>query len=230
MGADKNYHGPAISNPLCDQYYKVHWADKTYSLEELSEYCAVIPREYKRKAPDITEGRHMYLFHTLRLWAYPQVRNVATYEELEGVVKDKAKDIFYNEIMHMEGTHPYLISEAMSAATSIVKFIWKHKNDPGFKQYTWNKGVMNYKPINYEGLSEAEVDKVYLERKISGAHYAADQKRSKTEDIIRDAIEFLIKDKKRLTLKNISSVTGISYRQVNRYKDFIDTVKKEIGF
>ena len=230
MGGDKNYHGPAISNPL-SSHFKVHWADKTYSLKELAEYCAVVPREYNRKAPDIADGRHMYLFHTLRVWAYPQARKVKTYEELYAVVKAKAEDIFYNEISCMVANHPYRLSEAMSAVRSITKFIWERKDDPHFKQYMWNKGAMKFQPINYDGLSREDIAKIYHRRQSAGAVYTAEQKRLKTRSKIRNAIEHIVSTKgMRLTLVNISKVSGLSYRTVGRYKDFINGVKKGLKY
>jgi len=226
LDGDRNFHGPAISNPI-HPHFKVHWADKKYTLDELSEYCATVPKSYANKDADLSEGRHMYLFHTLRKSAYPMVKEIDSYEDFNSAVHNEAQRIYYTDIICAPGPDFFAIKEALDIAKSVVKWTWEHRNDPGLKQYSWEKGAMKLPQINYEKLSESEIESIHHQRKRLGARHTSIQKRIKTEKKIATAIDYLVKTKQRITKVNIAKISGISTSGLKRYSAFIEKVKNE---
>jgi len=85
-----------------------------------------------------------------------------------------------------------------------------------------NIGAMELKPIGQIEDNEAHNAEI-KSRKSSGAKYVNNMKTNSTKDAITTAINLLEYDCIKVSLRNISELTGLSYPTINRYKDYVET-------
>ena len=99
------------------------------------------------------------------------------------------------------------------------------RNESWLKRFQWNVGALVLKPIDHENLSEDEIKLEMKNRKSLGAKHVHKIRKDETEAKIRSACESLLFNGKRLTRKNIVTVTGLSISTVNRNRHLIDYFK-----
>lgn len=223
LDGDPGYTGHAINNPF-HLHWKVHWRDIQYDLQELSEFIPYVHKEYVRADDEIHEGREKMMFHHCRKVLYPKVKNYSDFDSWKLAVEKVVLDYYHNVAKLMEGDHDLTISEARCVINSISKWVWNKKDDPNFKQYMYNRGVMNLGSIGYD-LPEDELAKERKHRQSLGAHYVNKKQTNQTRQKILNAITDMKANGEKVTRKRISSVTGIGQSTLNNYKSIINNRK-----
>lgn len=224
LDGDIGYTGHAINNPF-HPHWKVHWRNVQYDLQELSEFIPYIPKEYVHQDDEICEGREKLMFHHCRKILYPKVKNYADFDSWKTAVEKIVLDFYHNVAKHMEGDHELAITEAFGVINSISKWTWNKKDDPNFKQYMYNRGVMKFGPIGYD-LPEDELEKERKNRQSRGAEYVNKKRTDETRQRIQEAIEQLKMTGEKVTRKKISNVSGVGYSTLGNYLDLINNFKR----
>src|SRR5690606_5415491 len=124
LNADVGYSGLITKNPFSSQWRVYVRREKPYSLRELNSYLEITWQEANKpiKQDEATDlGRNCCMFHTVRHWAYVEVRKYRgkTYNQwLQGVL-DHCLD-FNNGF-----PQPLNYNEVRGIAKSISRYCWK---------------------------------------------------------------------------------------------------------
>jgi hypothetical protein len=217
LEADKGYVGYLIKNPFSPKW-KTRWADRTYDLDYLADFVD-LPNIYQViQDDDSIEGRHMRMFHICRKEAYKEVKKYNEYEGFVLFVKKICLDYYRDFLVAAKNNLDFPVSEAESIANSIAKWVWLHKDDKNFRNYTKNKGAMKLvRPIGAEKITGQELKL----RESQGAYYTHEQRRNRTADKILDAKKRLEESGEEVTIKRLTEVSGVSKPTICRYKHMI---------
>lgn len=121
LSADKGFVGLITKNPNHEDWDVFSPIGKAYELEELAEYVT-LPK-YITKKEAVGEGRNVFLFDTVRKWAYNEVlfykKHGANLEDFIGVILNK-----------LEKTNTFAVplgfNELKAIAKSIGKWTWRN--------------------------------------------------------------------------------------------------------
>ena len=124
LGADRSYSGLIAKNAVHEHWRAHILRNEPYTLKQLSEHLELSGKDLK---PNIKLeeafglGRNCYLFDTVRLWAYVEVRSYRTkgFQEWFNSV--------YKQCCSVNGVfkQPMQLNEVKSIAKSISKWVWK---------------------------------------------------------------------------------------------------------
>lgn len=242
FGGDSAYSGGTMNNPFLkikspkyseifdgafQSKWIVHWSDKTYDLNYLSEFTKNTPRDYRKDTTIDITNRHDAMFHLTRLDTYKIAKVCHTFEELLSKVISIALN-HWDELRLIQKDHPLEETEAHSVARSVTKWVWPRKDEPWLKRFTWDLGKLGFDKIDYDNLSKEEVALEISDRQRKGASYTHQKRRSETETMIRNTCERFSTTGMKLTLVNISKESGVSTSTLSRYKKLIDEYKNNI--
>lgn len=137
LGADLGYVGKFTKNPLHPYWYVIHH-NVRYDLEDFAEWGINLRgHKHKQVLKESPEGRNTTLFNTLRLWAYQDVLQQASYDLFQQAVDAKALGINGAFLDCEKGILP--AKEVLSTARSVGTWTWRHKDSIGTQK---NRGVM----------------------------------------------------------------------------------------
>jgi len=239
LGGDLAYSGGTINNPFLSEevkinsikfdgvhqnMWKVHWSDNTYDLHYLSEFGRSVPRDYKKEINCDISNRESSMFHMTRLDAYRLVNDCQSFEEFSAKVLSSAL-CHWNELRLIPKDHELAETEAHSVARSVSKWVWIRRNDRWLKKFSWDLGKLQFAPIDYQSLSEDDVESEITNRQKIAASYTHEKRRSETEKKIRDACAKLITDGAKLTRKSIFRESGVGESTLGNYRTIINEYK-----
>ncbi|SIN96796.1 replication initiation protein [Halodesulfovibrio marinisediminis] len=218
LDGDFGYTSASIKNPFSSNWIVI-WRDKQYSLEELAEYS---PEEstcgYFMRDEDVDfAGRNDELFYVIRKKAYQLVFKLDS-DLFDARVEEEAHA--YNEQtipVNWPDRGPLPRSEVQGVARGIIRWVHQHKYDTGFKQRAKNHGVMKLPKID-KSLPEDVKEIATMCRQARGAAYTHQTRKMNTEQKIINAIDSLCSEQMPITKKAISTLSGVSVRNLNNYK------------
>lgn len=123
LNADKGYVGLITKTPNHERWRTKVWRSEFYELDELRDYLPddlELPRRI-RKAEAIGFGRNVWLFDSLRHWAYRHRRNYDNHPEWFSACLQKA------ETLNTFNT-PLPFNEVKATAKSVGRWTWKRFN------------------------------------------------------------------------------------------------------
>ncbi|MDV7624094.1 replication initiation protein [Acinetobacter baumannii] len=124
LNADVGYVGLIAKNPLNKQWRAYTLRDKPYSLNELASKLEIDWKEANKPIKQdeaIGLGRNCCVFHTVRKWAYVEIRKFRgkTYNQwLDAVVAECSK-------VNNQFTLPMQYNEVKGISKSIARWVWK---------------------------------------------------------------------------------------------------------
>jgi hypothetical protein len=124
LKADKGYTGLITKNALHEHWRTNVLRQEPYTLNQLAERLDLTQHKITKPiAPDeaVGLGRNCCLFHTVRKWAYVEIRSYrgSTYTQwLQGVIDHCIK-------LNGEFTLPMSYNEVKGIAKSIARWVWK---------------------------------------------------------------------------------------------------------
>ena len=205
LGADLNFTGTHVKNPLSD-FYRVTTNNVDYALDDLmsvmdhqATFYATSKKELnkqKEQEDQVGEGesRNCDLFNLTRRWAYSKVQLFDSF------------DAWY-ESCHTYVTHnnrfieKLPLREERSIAMSIAKWTWK------------NRHVIKTKSYN-----RSKLDKKELKRRQREAVLRTQANRVKvTLRRLERAIDQLIETGRAVTKTALQLITELSYKTIQRY-------------
>ena len=209
LKADIGFAGFITKNPLHPDWNVQYCHDHVYELGELASRVELKRRYWTRKrANDDTHaglGRNCALFHRTRFWAYDNVH----------YHRDVLK-IPYNDWMRMTLKHceqfnsfnpdlPY--GEVKSTAKSVGKWVWTKY----FVQPKVRRGAM----ADMFGGCQLELDLKAKQR--LAARRTNEMQRSRTEEKIIQAIGQLTAEGKRVSMRAVAKLVGVSHRNLGKH-------------
>lgn len=213
--ADPAYVGVIVKNPLHDQW-RVATNDRAYSLGELADYV-----DLKRRRPFeaamgvgleklpqvIPQGfRNDLLFSTVRKLAYARLRQSETQEELHNVVVNLCA------IVNQRCAPPLGHREVMRIARSISGWCWQKRESlvKGLR----TRGALGLPPLPPEMEPVKRLEEV-KRRKVKGALYVHELRKSENEAKIRAAIQQLLEEGRKVSKAAVSRLSGLSRQAVS---------------
>lgn len=124
LNADENYTGLITKNAVHNQWRTHSLRNEPYTLNQLAEHLELTKTQINREiTPDeaVGLGRNCCVFHTVRKWAYVQIRDFRskTYNQwLEVVLTECLK-------VNNQFTLPMQYNEVKGIAKSISRWVWK---------------------------------------------------------------------------------------------------------
>ncbi len=200
LDADFAFTHTLTKNPLHDRWLVETFPAK-YHLSEFTEYFDLPAHDrFKSKAEKCEiRGRNDELFHTLRYWAYAEVKKHTMEEVWHISARQQA------EAINACFQHPLGSNEVKSTAKSISEWVWKHRNDLSSRP----------KVLTF-------TDETPVERMKAGAVYTNEVRRTNSLNTLRQAYQELVPiygDK--VTAKLLSAHTGQNIKTVRKYLPFI---------
>lgn len=218
LDGDFGYTSASIKNPFSPNW-TVIWSDKQYFLEELAEYSPTDStyEYFKRDEDEDFAGRNDELFNVMRKKAYQLVFKLDS-DQFEARFEEEVHA--YNEQaipVNWPDRGPLPRSEEQGVARGIIRWVHQHKYDNGFKQRVKNHGVMKLPKID-KSLPEDVKEIATMCHQARGAAYTHQMRKMNTEQEIINAIDSLCSEQKLITKKAISTLSGVSVRNLNNYK------------
>lgn len=137
LNADRAFAGLLTKNPNSNAWNVTQWARYPYSLDYLAEFVELPKRLTKRTV--IGEGRNVYLFDTIRRFAYKEV----LFYKLH---KAKQPDFYAVLLAKLERMNVFPNSEGLgfnelkSIAKSVSKWVWRNFSIEDFVNIQSNRG------------------------------------------------------------------------------------------
>jgi hypothetical protein len=203
VGADLAYSGFMTKNPMHNKW-NVHTGEETaYTLNDLADNVKLIWKTKKDQAEDLSElGRNSTLFEQCRFWGYRNAERYKQTSSYESFYK-AVKAVCDHHNMQFSSVLPE--SEVKSVAKSIAQYsFYKYKGDG--KQ----RGVMELASKGHE-LSMSD-------KQVLGARYSHQVRKEATEAKIREAVAYLRASCKRVSIRSVAKVAGVSNPTVQKYK------------
>lgn len=202
LKADMAFTHTLTKNPLHERWI-VETLPTKYHLSDFTEYFDLPAHGWKKPDADKCgiNGRNDELFHTLRLWAYSQVKQHGLEDVWHNTVLGQAQAI------NASFQTPLQFNEVRSTAKSVSMWVWKNRNDLNCR----------VKVLTFTNESATE-------RMSAGAAYTNEVRRTNSLNVIRKAYEELFPlygDK--VTAKLLSTHTGQNIKTVRKYLPFILT-------
>lgn len=159
-----------------------------------SKHVELVPHYQRKPANDLSVlGRNCSLFEQARHYAYQVAKMHRTENELIADIKNFCFE-------HNLFTTPLQINEVRSIAQSVGRWTWKHRHEVGTRRR----------------LLQLDQTLPLAERQSIGATHAASVKRKATEEKIIQAIGDLTAAGKRATKAEVSRVTGLHRKTLER--------------
>ncbi len=206
ISADKAYQNHQTKNFLNTELFRVTYNDVAYDLEDFKRYIIrdrkyVVNNDLYNTKLESTGSRHIDLFNELRLYGY----KIAKDRNLQELLEQRAELI--NETFDTPIKPKAIIK-------SVRKFCEENANN--FKASKKHKqGAMRFKKI--KNLSYEQYRAEIKARQTKSANRTATIKKLKVAKKIKITIDFLLRNKIKLTQVNISKHSGIKLRTVKNY-------------
>jgi len=208
MNADAGYSGLICKNPLND-YWRTYATGGQYDLHDLSEFVDLNKYKDKRKnLPEIGLGRNCTVFNNLRLWSYKAIRQGwPDYDRW--LMACEARASMYNNFK------PGLdVSEIKQIAKSVAKWTYNHFSRDGFNGY-----IDRLKAFTHSSEQQS----------IKGKK-SAQNRRSKREVQILEAIQNLQDNGQKVTKIAVSNLVGINERNIRKnYSHLFEKKKPDLN-
>lgn len=213
LSADKGYSGLIVKNPLNDQWRTWSPTDHRYSLGDLWEYCD--PQHATRPVRDREVrgiGRNCDLFDMLRFWAYDNVERARA----ESTEQDWMLDVTARAVdLNANFSVPLVFNEMSAVARSVAKWTWRHYDAEHDGK---NRGALGYGSTRHDDMTAmALTDDEKRERQRAGVRYTNSIRKTTTEAKIKQAVEQLRLDGKKLTVASVSRIAGVHRNTVTRH-------------
>jgi len=202
LNADFAFTHTLTKNPLHHRWIVETFPAK-YHLSEFTEYFELPAHDrFKSKAQKSEiHGRNDELFHTLRHWAYAEVK------------KHVLADLWHKNALHQAEAinacfdRPLGFNEVKSTAKSVSEWVWKRRNE-----------------INTRPKVLTFTDETPVERMQAGAAYTNEVRRTNSLNTIREAYKNLSPlYGSQLTAKLLATYTGQNIKTVRKYLPFVLT-------
>ncbi len=200
LSADIGYAGLISKNPLSDVWQVENVHDISYSLDELADYVDLdLPKQKKRDKDGL--GRNCILFDELRYWAYKHVtqarESMSFGQWLELVITRAGKFNTFDRALHL--------SEVKATAQSVAKWTWQHYNGVG--KIKRGRDITQNMQLSLQ------------EKQILSSHNTNKQRIDNIQAKVVDAVSKLRKQGKKVSIRAVATVAGISKTTVNKYKN-----------
>ncbi len=135
MDADPRYVG-LVSKNLIHPHWVTHvFHDRRWTLGELAEYLDLDAARSRRYVPEAPEeayqtGRNVYLFHTVRQWAYSEIRH---YWAPNGLPQWQNAILGHLRAINGQFHAPLYEPELRAIAKSIAKWTWRYITPAGLQ-------------------------------------------------------------------------------------------------
>jgi len=225
-GGDNGYVNSSIKNPFSNKS-RVVWSDNVYELKYLAEFVK-LPTSldpYLKFKTLAFDGRNDELYHIGWRWSYRNVLKFCKLEDFESSMLEMLN--YQNETTIFEhwpsrGLLP--ASEVRSISKGIAKYTWLQKDKPNINHLIKNYGALGFKPIDKD-LARNEKAMTIYERQSAGAEYTHKAVKNSSLDKIDEAFNRLIGNGKKVSLRSVSNISGLSYNTVSINKDYINELK-----
>lgn len=141
LGADAGYTGQLCKNPLHPQWDLYQGPDTSRDLHELAEYVELTTtqRHAYNRIPRGEVGRNIFLFDSLRFWAYDniQTHRVGDLEAWEQSVIAAAQlnnAVSYDHLPFLTGRGLLPLSECRAIGKSVARWTWLNFGKTKFSQ------------------------------------------------------------------------------------------------
>lgn len=208
LNADRNYTGLMSKNPLSENWLVWLIHNKVQDLHYLSDFNSIdldtaaeeLWGKKRKFGPQPSSfGRHCHLFDSLRFWAYSQVTKYGAYNKFHEACLSKAESLNDYET-------PLPASHVKSTAKSVSRWTWQHK-----------EGFENYKHIE-RGVMGLEGSPLSLEEKQAVASERTGMiRRNKTETLIKEAIQTLKDQGKKITKAEVARMTKMTRTRISTH-------------
>ena len=226
LDADYSYTNSSFKNPFSN-LWKVTWNDVKYDLAYLSEFVIISNKieYYNRLKKENFVGRNEELFYTARKWSYTHVKHYENYE----IFRDSLKTFLIEHnctkiIEHWPQRGQLCDSEVNTITRNVAKWVWQRKDDKDFSKYIKNFGIMRFETINYELDHHEMVCEIY-KRQSAGAYHTHKIRVEKTLNSIKEVVYKLLISGGNTSYRNIANVSGLGYRTIIKYKEYIEHFK-----
>lgn len=205
LGADEGFAGLLCKNPLSARWdlYKCH--PDARDLKTLANALGLKPDGLKKSSggtrkPRGAVGRNVYLFDTVRFWAYEHIEKyrAGRYEDFLEAVLIQAQIVNAGSYLHLplSKQDALFFSECRAIARSVAKWVW---NKYGTQELT---DVFRKRQAKHGAL---------------GAAAAAATKRQNRQEQIIDAIGQLTASGKPVSLRSVAELVGCSYSTLSKH-------------
>ncbi len=204
LKADNLYTGRITKNPFSDHWRTTPIHGYEYPLGELADYLTLPGKKQNtaRRELDDIDSRHWDLFHHLRFWAYPRVkdyRRTSTYENWFETLFALAKN--YN---HFPDTPkgPLRESSLRATAKSVARWTWT--------KYTGSR-------INRGAMNLQDTDLPLESKQRLAAHRTHQVRRQSTEGKILAAIKNLDNNHQKTSKSAVARIVKVSRQTLARH-------------
>ena len=217
LQADSAFSNYVTKNPLSASWVTTWIHDKNYSLSELHEHLPntldKAPYRAQMEIEDLDYSmRNHSVFNAVRFWAYKRVhvyRKTETELAWEHAVLDQACAIAEHIVCPIRGRLG--ANEIACIARSIARWTWHHYHSVS----------------NCRGVMGLDKNLHLSERQKLAAQHTHEVRRECSELKIRQAIQTLKSQNKKVTKSAVAELTGLSRQQITRaYRELFDSVSK----
>ena len=131
LKADPNFAGLLTKNPNSKKWRVTQWAYYPYTLDYLADYVELPKKLLKREV--IGEGRNVYLFNSIRKFAYSEV----LFYKKNGAKQEDFYALILSKIEHMnvfKNSAPLGFNELKNIAKSVSKWTWRNFSAKQFSE------------------------------------------------------------------------------------------------
>ena len=203
LDADKAYNNRVTKNPFHNRWLTTWLHDQQYTLTELHEHIGSLdsPEYYQSQELIDPTQRNCSVFHSTRMWAYSAVRHFRerkSYEEWQEKISQKVS--YYASITICPTKGVLGVNEQKSIAKSIANWCWHHY-----------QGNSHYRKLQLDPSLPLQ------ERQKQGAKYTHQTRKTKTEQLIKKAIEELRSTNQKLTKSKVAEISSISRQHISTH-------------
>jgi hypothetical protein len=230
LNADSRYSGLICKNPLNGQWRTSELHNRPYSLDDLGKYLDLSLSSIERdraKAEKglvnaVINGRNDRLFTVLRLFAYERIASYKSFESSIG--SSKAFAMWQNAIekeanrINTDFSNVLPYSEIKSTAKSVSRWTWEHY-DAGAKAQRGKMGFGETRNTNIELPMLPEEER--KRRQSLSAELTNKHRKENTELKIKQAIERLKANGKKVTKSAVAKSTGLARSKIVENYSFL---------
>lgn len=204
LGADQNYTGLTMKNPLHESWKVFELQSECYDLNYLADHLNLKDKTINKSASQANYGlsRNGNLFEDVRRWAYC---NIKTYKATSNY------NIWFEAVLRASERFnvfviPLPYSEVKSVAKSVANWTWQHYTGDTIKR-------------GRDRLQGALLD--LKDKQVLSAVITNRERVCATEEAIIAAVSVLMTNGKRITTASVSNATTLHRNTVSKYKHLL---------
>lgn len=214
-----------VKNPLNLKWNSAGVANRIYTLTEIknyiNEYKLDIKNNLFRTTAVSTKGSlDQKLFDIASNRAY---RSVIRFNSIDSLIEDIFNYLRFIFSLDDNDLPESSISDKAIRSKAERVSIWTFPyRDDFIKRYNRNTGILGLDSLDTKDKTKEEILLEIKNRQSEGAKYTNELRKSKTKDKIDMAIkDYMLNNSTKLTLKELSNITGLSYNTIRKHKTYI---------